>query len=290
MAVIKGFFFAQNHMKKPSCASSMLQVAKLESEGRTVGTWLMPMLDEDGKWGLGCWTCKEAGLVTAWAEGRVLTSSLGNVRRHGDSKQHRESTAKCGLDGDDADMTMAAPSLESFRSVLHHRQEGRPLRSKLDSMGSWKIGKMTFCLAEAAREKAREALRSAESIAMKVDSREGMLLVRYTACNSNLDVSTGLLGHKFVNERETASAIVQCLRGMVTSFATSNIDGVLEQALVDHIHQKVEVFCADKASNEQLLAVWRRPTCSAMPKLSTATAPMPCRGWRFKCGVGRVGC
>ena len=228
------------------------QVASLTSDQCRVGSWLEPRLNSKGRWGLGCFVCRKAAQLTPWGEGRVTTLSLGNVRRHGQTKQHQRAAKRAGFDGLDAIDDTAAPAEHLFSKVLGARLEGRPLCSKVEGMGAWKTTKMTFCLAEAARELARNDLRRAESIALKMDSREGMFLVRYTSCDANLAVSKGLLGHRLTGDRETASNLVASLRAMLDAFATSGIDGQLDASLVARVREKVEVICADKASNEQV--------------------------------------
>ena len=207
--------------------------------------------------------CRQAGFISPWAEGRVQTLSLGNVRRHGHSSQHARAAKQAGFDGVDDDED-AAPSLESFTKVLQARLEGRPLCSKVEGMGSWKIGKMTFCLGEAAREKTRQDIRGAESIALKMDSREGGLLLRYTCCDKSLTVSRGLRGFKFIPERETSSALVAGVRRVLDDLCTSGLDGQLDGALVNHFREKVDVVCADKASNEQVAGRMSRTGPSAL--------------------------
>ncbi|CAE7323992.1 unnamed protein product [Symbiodinium sp. CCMP2592] len=226
-------------------------VAALTSDGQPMGTWLMPMLGKHGKWGLGCFVCRKKGLVSAWAEGRVQTLSLGNVRRHGQSLQHCEASEEGGYDNLASGKTRKlAPPTETFAKVLQHRKEGKALRSGLDQMGAWKITKIQYCLAEAVREEARAQLRRSHCIALKMDSREGMLLVRFTACDADLSVAKGVLGHKRIQERETSSALVRSVRDMVRHFCL--VRGCLDEGLAAHICDKVQIICADKASNEQV--------------------------------------
>ncbi|CAE7442349.1 unnamed protein product, partial [Symbiodinium necroappetens] len=224
--------------------------------------WLKPFLAPLFAWLSGqMLSARPAG--SCWVDGRVRTLSLGNVRRHGNSSQHARAAKQAGFDGVDDDED-AAPSLENFTKVLQARLEGRPLCSKVEGMGSWKIGKMTFCLAEAAREKTRQEIREAESIALKMDSREGVLLLRYTCCDQSLTISRGMVGFKFIPERETSSALVAGVRRVLEDLCTSGTDGQLDVALVNHFCEKVEVVCADKASNEQVAGRMCRTGPSAM--------------------------
>ncbi|CAE7269121.1 unnamed protein product [Symbiodinium sp. CCMP2592] len=248
------------------CEAGLYQidlVASLTSDRSAAGTWLEARMCSKNRWGLGCFVCRQAGFISPWAEGRVQTLSLGNVRRHGNSSQHARAAKQAGFDGVDDDED-AAPSLENFTKVLQARLEGRPLCSKVEGMGSWKIGKMTFCLAEAAREKTRQEIRGAESIALKMDSREGILLLRYTCCDKSLTISRGMVGFKFVPERETSSALVASVRRVLEDLCTSGIDGQVDVALVNHFREKVEVVCADKASNEQVAGRMSRTGPSAL--------------------------
>ena len=229
------------------------EAATLYVNGNRAGAWLVPCLHR-GRWGLRCWVCAKTKQESEWSSGTVQTNSLGNIRRHGkSSQQHQSALQASGFDGDEAHIARSvAPDKESFGKVLSHRRSGKPLQDSVPGVGGrWKTTKMQFCLAEAARENDRCFLKAARSIALKLDPRAGMLLVRYTGCDQLLNARTGLLGHKFIHGKETATGVRLTLKGMVEDFCTSGLDDSVDTELKANLAKHVELLVADAASTEQ---------------------------------------
>ncbi|CAE7724072.1 unnamed protein product [Symbiodinium sp. CCMP2592] len=230
---------------------SWQHAASLVKDGKKLGTWLLPVIAEDERWGLSCFVCQQQAKMSEWARGTIRTCSLGNVRRHGQCDQHQEALRECGYDCKEIARDLA-PSIEKFQKVLQHRQSGRPLRDSLEGMGTYKLEKMQWCLAESVRDATRDFLGKACSIALMMDTRKSLCVVRYSATDAQLDSRKGLLGYRYIRERETATAIVKTVRGTLEDLCTCGDDGEFQESLFKRIVSHVELICADAASNEQV--------------------------------------
>ena len=104
-----------------------------------------------------------------------------------------------------------APTQEEFKLVLSHRRGCASLSLPLNAVGRrFKLEKMQWCLAEAARDMNRAFMREVESLAIAQDCRKNKLLVRFSACTGKLQHCKGVLGHSYVQDR--MSFIVSVLK------------------------------------------------------------------------------
>ena len=119
---------------------------------------------------------------------------------------------------------------------------------------------LEWCLFEALRDQERAFLKHASSICIALDERQGRLLLMFSACHK-LEVCTGVLG-QLQHEGKTAVDVASCVFKAIRSFCTTrlrhahmNRTYVKAKRLVkteQRIVGRVEMFCADGASNEQL--------------------------------------
>ena len=141
-------------------------------------SWLEARL-VDGVWGVGCLVCSAAGLQTDFANFSVRSYlHMGNCKRHGASLQHQKALNLLNLDNAKIDQKLA-PNLSEWQLILDHRRGVASLSFSLsvEQLGKrFKITKMQWCLAEAARDMVRSFLRQAGSIALSQDARKNKLL------------------------------------------------------------------------------------------------------------------
>ena len=90
----------------------------------------------------------------------------------------------------------------------------------------------------------------AGSIALFQDVRDGVLLIRFQACNASLETRSGVLGYEALRERSGAQALKDVLSEAMQAFATS-FDGV-DDRVITSLKQNTHLFVADGASDEQL--------------------------------------
>eukprot|EP00959_Pyramimonas_sp_CCMP1952_P029370 616428-Pyramimonas_sp.AAC.1 len=87
------------------------------------------------------------------------------------------------------------PGLSEWDKVLQETVSGNAVSTEgVPGIGKRKkIQKMQFCIAEAVRAKTRECFREAVCIGISQDKRATRFLMRYRACNKNLEVSDGII-------------------------------------------------------------------------------------------------
>ena len=144
-------------------------------------SWLEArMVDND--WGIGCLVCSAANMTNEFAKFNVKSYvHKGNCRRHGASHQHQKALNLLNLDNATTNQK-DAPDLEEWKLILDHRRGVASLSFSVsvEQVGKrWKICKMQWCLAEAARIMVRDFLREAGSIALAQDERQNKLLASW---------------------------------------------------------------------------------------------------------------
>ena len=124
---------------------------------------------------------------------------------------------------------------------------------------------MKWCLAEAVRQRVRDAIMRAESMSIHADCSKGYLVARALMCGKSLEVEDGLLGVVNMLRRPDASALelAGAIATMVSDLATpckappcvaQKQKPVIDEDLLLHMCNIVEVFNADAAADEQLSA------------------------------------
>ena len=121
---------------------------------------------------------------------------------------------------------------------------------------------MQWCLWEAIRDRQRKALRCASTIALALDERAARELITFAACSKQgLDVTRGILGiirHQGKTARDVAAALDIALQQMCTLRAPhphmnrSHGKKRVDMLAYQQIRNRIEMFCADGASNEQV--------------------------------------
>ncbi|CAE7707229.1 unnamed protein product [Symbiodinium sp. CCMP2592] len=218
-------------------------------------SWLAARVSRKTGWGLGCLVCEAAKQSSSFASFEVRTTLLGNLKKHGDTDQHREALKILGLVHNEKVRRAEAPSPEEFELVLQHRRGCTSLSLPLHAVGRrFKIEKMQWCLAEAGREMTREYLRQVASLAIAQDARKNKLLVRFSACSEKLRHCKGVLGHEYVKDGHFAQNINSTLDAILHRFCTVGAGGPgptsLDTDLLARLHDRIEIYCADAASNE----------------------------------------
>ena len=175
----------------------------------------------------------------------------------------------------------AAPAVVDFANAwkrLALRESDQPGRRKLRTL--------EWCLFEAIRDREHDFLQAARCMSIATDERNGRLLVKYAASNDNLDVQYGclaLLRDAGSNAHDIAAAVHRavssfCTRRAIhpalnTPRAQLNHCGQCNASLQKHILDRIEMFTADGAANEQLAAKMLHPAslrsslCQKLPNL-----------------------
>ena len=262
----------------------------IDSDDPSRGSWVKAGIDSVTKMvGLGCTVCERAKVEgSKWAHcgitsGLVRTSQL---TQHSRCRTHKaavdqllHATAAEGLLGG-----IQPPSAEQLRQTLAAARIGRRHgESGILGVGKGaKVRRIVACLAEGHRMVHRAFLRSAGTISLHQDGRKGRLVVRYRACNSNLDVKTGTLGQLSLAKEYGDLGAVAIAKGtmkMISDFCTPcasmprsrietrNRRTKPDKTLVNHFRRKVELMDTDAAADEQkahkLLFPSRADTTSA---------------------------
>lgn len=123
---------------------------------------------------------------------------------------------------------------------------------------------MGWCLHEAAKRSEQRQLLRAQCIAIHQDAREGTLLVRYTAVDSCLVRTEGILGlaKDFgTKARDIYHATLHIIKDFCTASVPSSacqrrgvFGAKFNAKLYEHIKSKIELFDADGAADEQRAA------------------------------------
>lgn len=238
------------------------------------GSWVKVGIDSMTKQaGLGCVVCEHAKMEgSKWAhcgitDGHVRTSQL---TQHSRCRAHKAAVAKFIDTAADNELFSGVqpPSAEQLRQTLAAVRSGRKHGATgIPGIGKGgKVRRMVACLAEGHRMVHRKFLRSAGTISLHQDGRKGRLVIRYRACNENLEVKSGTLGQVSLAKEFGelgAVAIAQGTMKMISNFCTPrasmprirqhtrNRKAKPDTALVTHFKRKVELMDTDAAADEQ---------------------------------------
>ena len=160
------------------------------------------------------------------------------------------------------------PGLSEWDRVLRETVSGNAVSQEgIPGIGKRrKVQKMQFCFAEAMRARTRRQFQEAVSIGISQDKRGTRFLMRYRACNKNLEVSDGVICLLKLNggdvackgadqiRKATMDGIVHVMSPQVGPFPSTDKKPVAapKASLLVEIAAKVEALAADAASDEQL--------------------------------------
>ena len=232
-------------------------------------SWIEVKPPTSGRWGLGCWVCRQASgnpNKGAFGNCEVRRPNKARLIKHRQSARHKRSVQQLlhqrGLAADDGWASLPAPPVEEFANVLLSIR-----RNELESRKRGERRKktsMAWCLYEAQREKERKFLAKAVclSLAQDASTRGPLLLTRYVACGPSLERASGILrvadGKKISGAEDLAKSVLRGIRAMATKrrphagMYTPARPVKRLKSLADHIAAITEVFVADGAADEQL--------------------------------------
>ena len=247
------------------------------------GDWLCDKVDlSKGTWGIGCALCASAASLPEMRNMKLLQwgklafvnfevagtlASPLKVHRfiqHQRCPGHKAAVAFLQAGHLDETQHDALPSEENWRKVYHATLSGNPTSvAGVYGVGCGrKVRRMQWCLAEAKRTCAREALRRSLCIAIAQDKRNTRFLLRFRCVDEHLNVHEGVmcLAHD-VNSVDCAGADGlrrATLRGIEHICTPTKAPGTagpapaVDQQLFNTVVVKVESFAADGAADEQL--------------------------------------
>jgi hypothetical protein len=247
-----------------------LKLTAIDVKKPELGSWIeeAPWKSSNGestsKWGVGCRICRTtftASPPSTWASlgvrGKALKTSA--IKRHGASRYHKEAIGKTfGVDV----RSLTSPSMEEFMKVLNDRRKGLPHGSTSEVAGRQKACRMTWCLAEAAKDIERTHIRQSTSVVLHQDARDQLFLVRFAAVSQDLKVMRGVLGIA-KNFGTTSDDICKATIGILEGFCTPRLSppvrpsgfrpsaSSVDDGLLQHLRSKIEMFDADAATDEQ---------------------------------------
>ena len=216
---------------------------------REAWTKTLPWLVEksEGEWGLLCSLCVHCVPHLAFGQdGFRGPGTFNALRRHESSKQHQ--TALQMAFGADDPFSGWAPSKDEFEKFASSRLTAASLRAmdkKVGLGGRWKLGRLQNCLGQACQRLDCAFLLSSEAIALHQDVRRLVLMIRYRACNYNLETRTGLMGIFHLEDSTSASLVLAC-ESILWNFVEE------DAAKYDALRHKVILINADAAPDEQL--------------------------------------
>lgn len=200
--------------------------------------------------------------------GSAQTLQTAKLLKHHDSAEHRRASSTfLGLADE---FCLASPSTEDMVEHLRVLQSGR-----CTAHGT-KSNAKTWCLREALLDIDRKFMKSARSLAICRDERHQRLLIRFTGSTANLETRSGVLGMAR-DMGATADNIVAATKQVFEQFCTPRLNaprngghggtssGILDQKLLVHLQEIVEVIVVDEAANEGKAAnIGRGRRASAM--------------------------
>ncbi len=243
--------------------SAWLKMTIIDSRKPELGSWLEEAPSTQ-VWGVGCRICREAfgeRPPSTWASFGVRGKALKtfSIKRHVASRCHKTALTKLlGVHFD----SRSSPSLDEFMSVLADRRKGLPHGSTSAVAGRKKACRMTWCLAEAAKDIERAHMKKSMVVALHQDARDQLFLVRYAAVTPDLKVMRGVLGIA-KNFGTKSDDICTATIGILENFCTPRISppvsptgtqpsaGTVDRNLLEHLRAKIEMFDADAATDEQ---------------------------------------
>jgi hypothetical protein len=224
--------------------------------------WLKTGSRSDGL-SIGCVACraecKKTGVgATPWSMFEISgLVQLCSIVLHEKSKRHQQASSVTG-----GPSTAAVPTVDEFHKVLRAREEHKSLEAGVDGVATRKkFQRMQFCIAEARREIARKAMRTATTIVLHQDGRSPRLLTRFVTCSERLIVTRGSMPHAKhyrPDYRSVADETMEAIRIFCTPFHGAPPRPrvqvrlpQLDEALEGHIKKTVEVLSADAAASQQ---------------------------------------
>ena len=222
------------------------------------GSWLESADGVDGSWRLRCVLCNTSLGPTRYRQ----------VGRHAKSLRHRKALKSLNLPSSADPEFECAQSADSFQVLLEHARTS-PLGENMDLVrnvgGRHKQRRMLWCLAEALRIQQREFLMQCGSMAIYQDARSSFLLDRWSASDAKLNCKFGhLWGTKLLESHSLdASGLQQATLDGLKNMCTVRLKpprlskgqqrwsgGTLNDNLLQHLRQIIEVFAADSAADE----------------------------------------
>ena len=173
-----------------------------------------------------------------------------------------------------------APSALHFRTLWDAAERG-PVTAGLSGIAcSKKCKRMEFCLSEAIKRKDQEFLKDAGSMVLHRDATDGTLLARFQACDSALNIRSGVVG---IAKHFGSSAIdiSRATGKMYDDFATSLlgapprqgqaiVDIQEDRGLAEHLKHITHIINIDAAADEVLMR--RRLPADAAADAAAAAA------------------
>ncbi len=212
----------------------------------------------NGKFGIGCVLCAHAttkytphrGSGRSFAQFEITAATGSHLWRHARTKQHRAAMM----------MEPAGPTAEEMEACWKKLQEGGSARDYGQASDCKSL--MRWCLSEAVLERLRGFLRKAKSIVLCRDEREGRLLVRFRAATRDMRCKTGVLGLAKGYGPQSGENIVHATRDLLRTFCTplanpprgTRLRPTVDEDLVAHIRDHIEIMVTDAAGNELLAA------------------------------------
>ena len=181
------------------------------------------------------------------------------LRRHQDSKKHQE--ALRWLEGHiTEDDLSVAPSLQDFASALSNMQKGHSMRN--GGVASDTTSLVHWCISESLIQAWRSKLAKATTLCLVRDERKGKLLIRFRACNGDLELCSGTLGCVRMTGGG-AEDIVTATAKALRIFCTANYrpprmgnrlsqQGGFDRELFKHLRSIVHILTTDSHPAELL--------------------------------------
>ena len=246
--------------------------------------WLDAKMNmESGSWGLGCRLCHDAQEVSPEAMSKFPVSRhhfaryevnsgdirVARFRKHAASPAHRTAESMAGGKAPALEEIGGfSPTMSEWKSVISHSKPGHCQADVDDAGNRKKAHMMRWCLAEAHRQKQREAIQTALCVSLAQDQRGRRFLVRFRAVDAKLAVCYGTLQLVKVVASPNApgaQGIRQMTLKALQNFCTPSLPptygGLLPGAkeekpcdndLLQALMGKVECIAADAAGDEQL--------------------------------------
>ena len=236
----------------------------------------------NGRWGLGCVACAKLRSAGAFGNFKACRGHFKPtlLRRHAASKIHRAACTELlgaeGATGPTGGSVAGSPGETDFVKLLDHLVKGRSLASLCSTSSKGEV--MQWCLHEALKEVSRDFLKSASTIVLCRDEREGQLAVRFRAANDELKTHAGLLGIATdcggkATQISQATRIV--LKRMHTTHTGCPGNRLKPKRCKDEevrTASKIEVIVNDSASSEMLAGSVGRGRRAAQPHECDAAA------------------
>ena len=240
----------------------------IDAKKPELGSWLSE--SSKAPWGIGCRVCSGALLKLPvverqrckWTNFTISGLSIKwcNISRHGLSRihqlalMHSRDALSCRPSCD----PHAAPPVEDFKAALEHKKKGASFSAMSNVAGRSKAAVLTWCLAESVKNIEKHLLKRALCVAIHQDARNGILLVRFSAVDSQLNRLEGVFGlaKDFgTKSKEVYTATLQILRDFCTEHLApphaAESKTRFDVALYEYIKNHIELFDADAASDEQ---------------------------------------